>query len=177
MQLKSTLIAGIIISIIGSIFEIIFHGTKFELTFFGINLIGHIIFLFGLTKIDYQAKSSLFFHYLMLIAIFVIFKLLSIFLDTKDIGIFSILCILGIFLLVLYRYLYIFGYVMNSSLFIVSFYVFIVCILVGISLLSLDAIKHSSISAFIIGFIFMPSYIVYISAIFSITRVWRRKVF
>lgn len=171
-KIKLFLVIGILVSFLASFLEVIFEkvivdSMSFSAMFFYISLLGQGIFLLGLFLLDRRAKSLLSGYYATMICICVILY----FLPKSDENNLVILIISAFFFFLLFFYLRIWTRISGNSLFIYSFYVFILCLVCGIFVLKMGLIEGRASASFIIVFIIAPALIMYITAIFSLKNI------
>lgn len=179
MHIKSYLIFGVCLQIFFSILENIFLDSKYlNLTFSSLNVLSSLIFLNGLLQIDNICKSNLFVKYAALILIGIGMKAFNMFSPDMKIFTYAVnLIFVVLFLWVLWIYLNTFSKVSGIALFNTTFWVLILCFVLGSSALLLNLVRDGWVSAFIIGFMYIPALVVYMSAIFNFDRFSLKKRF
>lgn len=166
--IKRILIFGIFWITFASLLEVIVDHKKSDIIFFITALIGQGIFLFGLFILDRKAKSLLSGYY----GVMIVVGLMLYFTKHTQSNFVLSLCLVTLFLILLFRYLQIFTRISGIGLFINSFYTLILCVFVGLVILKFTHIvEHRAVVSFIIGFMIFPSLIMYISAIFSLKSI------
>ncbi len=172
INIKILLVIGVLCVCLASLFDLVVP-FEFNIMSFVFSIIGHLVFIIGLVLIDRKAKSILSAYYIFIVCISVAFYLLNRYqLHNVFINIILILW----FFYTLFKYLQIFTRISGQTLFIKSFYVLVISIVIGSLILAITQNKNMYLVYFVLCAMICPSFFMYVVAILTFQNILPEKI-
>lgn len=172
-HIKYILIGSIVWIIVTQMLYVVVLQSQSHLAY-ALSLLGQCAFLAGLVLLDRRAKSMLSSYYAVMVCISLILYILR-YLDMNNI--FVSLVLVGFFLFALYQHVRIFTRISGQTLFVRSFYVLMLCMILGFAaLISSSLARSPQIAPLVVGAMVLPALFIYLVALFSLERVSLEKI-